>query len=248
MFLTVIKKNKMKKFFSLLVIAMLLVSCQSAARKQGDVSQAVVQGSLAEKMKAVEEGASAQFQAFEKVYAEYVKAAESGDQAKALSMEPQLEKLYAAYTAAQDSLLRELVYGTKFIDLEMNDQQGNPVKLSQWAGKGNCVLIDFWASWCGPCRQEMPNVVANYKKYHEKGFEIVGVSFDSKADAWKKAVADLGMTWPQMSDLKGWSSAGAKAYGVTSIPASVLLDGEGRIIGMNLRGEKLGEKLAEVYK
>jgi peroxiredoxin len=238
----------MKKFVSILAVAVLLVSCQSNAPKQAKAAGAVVEGSLAEKMKAVEKGASAQFEAFEKVYAEYVDAAEGGDKAKAQSMEPQLEKLYAAYTAAQDSLLRELVYGMKFTELEMNDLEGKPVKLSQWAGKGNCVLIDFWASWCGPCRQEMPNVVANYKKYHDKGFEIVGVSFDSKGDAWKKAVSELGMTWPQMSDLKGWESAGAKAYGITSIPASVLLDAEGKIIGMNLRGEALGEKLAEIYK
>lgn len=238
----------MKKFVSILAIAVLLVSCQSNAPKQAKAAGAAVEGSLAEKMKAVEKGASAQFEAFEKVYAEYVDAAEGGDKAKAQSMEPQLEKLYAAYTAAQDSLLRELVYGMKFTELEMNDLEGKPVKLSQWAGKGNCVLIDFWASWCGPCRQEMPNVVANYKKYHDKGFEIVGVSFDSKSDAWKKAVSELGMTWPQMSDLKGWESAGAKAYGITSIPASVLLDAEGKIIGMNLRGEALGEKLAEIYK
>lgn len=238
----------MKKFVSILAVAVLLVSCQSNAPKQAKAAGAAVEGSLAEKMKAVEKGASAQFEAFEKVYAEYVDAAEGGDKAKAQSMEPQLEKLYAAYTAAQDSLLRELVYGMKFTELEMNDLEGKPVKLSQWAGKGNCVLIDFWASWCGPCRQEMPNVVANYKKYHDKGFEIVGVSFDSNGDAWKKAVSELGMTWPQMSDLKGWESAGAKAYGITSIPASVLLDAEGKIIGMNLRGEALGEKLAEIYK
>ena len=238
----------MKKFVSILAIAVLLVSCQSNAPKQANAAGAAVEGSLAEKMKAVEKGASAQFEAFEKVYAEYVDAAEGGDKAKAQSMEPQLEKLYAAYTAAQDSLLRELVYGMKFTELEMNDLEGKPVKLSQWAGKGNCVLIDFWASWCGPCRQEMPNVVANYKKYHDKGFEIVGVSFDSKGDVWKKAVSELGMTWPQMSDLKGWESAGAKVYGITSIPASVLLDAEGKIIGMNLRGEALGEKLAEIYK
>jgi thiol-disulfide isomerase/thioredoxin len=137
--------------------------------------------------------------------------------------------------------------GTMFHELTMKDMEDREVKLSQWAGKGNYVLVDFWASWCGPCRQEMPNVIQNYERYHAKGFEIVGVSFDQKKDAWVAAVQQIGMRWPQMSDLKGWQCAASDIYGVRSIPASVLLDPQGKIIAIDLRGKALGEKLKEIY-
>ena len=137
--------------------------------------------------------------------------------------------------------------GKMYTDMSINDLNGAVRKLSDWVGKGQYVMIDFWASWCGPCRQEMPNVVTNYKKYHAKGFEIIGISFDQKADAWKKAVEQMDMTWPQLSDLGGWKSAAAGVYGINSIPASILLDGKGKIVALNLRGEKLGEKLKDIY-
>ena len=137
--------------------------------------------------------------------------------------------------------------GTKFKDMTMSDMDGKEVTLSQWAGKGNYVLVDFWASWCGPCRQEMPNVVVNYEKYHAKGFEIVGVSFDQNKEPWVKAVQTMGLRWPQMSDLKGWQCAASDLYGIKSIPASVLIDPQGTIIALDLRGKALGKKLKEIY-
>jgi peroxiredoxin len=127
-----------------------------------------------------------------------------------------------------------------------NDIDGKPIKLSDF--KGKYVLIDFWASWCGPCRGENPNVVSAYAKYHDKGLEILGVSLDTKKEAWIKAIADDNLTWKHVSDLKGWKNEVGALYGIQSIPANLLIDPTGKVIAKDLRGTALTDKLAEILK
>jgi peroxiredoxin len=114
--------------------------------------------------------------------------------------------------------------------------------------RGKVVLVDFWASWCAPCRKEMPNVKRAYEKYKNKGFEILGVSLDKEREAWIEAISKDGMTWPQVSDLKFWQSEACQVYAVQSIPYTVLIDKDGKIIATDLRGADLDKKLAEVLK
>ena len=137
--------------------------------------------------------------------------------------------------------------GQQFTDLEMEDPDGKMHKISELVGEGHWVLVDFWASWCGPCRAEMPNVLEAYNKYHAKGFEVVGVSFDNKKETWVKAISQLSMPWLQISDLKGWKCAAADVYKIDGIPDNILIDPQGKIIGRGLRGMPLQKKLQKIF-
>ena len=137
--------------------------------------------------------------------------------------------------------------GKKAPGFTQNDPDGNPVSLSDFQGK--YVLLDFWASWCGPCRQENPNLVKAYAAYKDKGFEILGVSLDNKdgKEAWVKAIEKDGLTWTQVSDLNSWNNEVARSYGVRAVPQCYLIDPQGVIVAQNLRGEALEAKLKEIF-
>ena len=134
--------------------------------------------------------------------------------------------------------------GDEAPDIVMNGIDGKTMKLSSLRGK--LVLIDFWASWCGPCRAENPNVVALYKELHAKGLNIIGVSLDKDAAKWKEAIAKDGLTWPQISNLKYWDEPIAKQYNVESIPATFILDANGTVVAKDLRGAELKAKVTEL--
>jgi peroxiredoxin len=142
--------------------------------------------------------------------------------------------------------LKTVAVGQVAPDFTMNDPDGNPVKFSDIYKKNEYTLLDFWAAWCGPCRQENPNIVAVYNDYKEKGFSVFGVSLDRDRDAWLKAIDDDKLTWEHVSDLAYWNNAAAQMYAVNSIPSSLIVDKNGKIIAKNKRDEELRETVSEL--
>lgn len=171
-------------------------------------------------------------------------------------IEPLLNALPAQYQSnermarlkQQVETAKSTAIGQKFVNFSMETPEGKTVQLADFIGKDKYTLVDFWASWCGPCRREMPNLVKAYKEYKNKGLGIVGVSLDRDQTDWKNAIKNLDMTWPQMSDLKFWNSEGAQLYAVRSIPYTVLIAQDGTIVAKGLHGEELQQKLAELFK
>jgi len=159
--------------------------------------------------------------------------------------------VYPDFKLARDlkirtTLERKLAAGSPAPEIVLPTPEGDLYKLSYL--KGNIVLIDFWASWCGPCRKDNPEVVRMYNRFNSKGFEILGVSLDRDKDAWIKAIAKDSLRWNQVSDLKYWQSEAAQAYGVKSIPHTVLIDRNGLVIARGLRGKALERKLEEIFQ
>jgi len=158
------------------------------------------------------------------------------------------QNTYAKLLKERVAVLKRVAPGQPFVNFTLNDTTGNPVSLASVIKNHKYTLVDFWASWCAPCRAENPNVVAAFKKYHRKGFTVFGVSLDENHSKWEQAIKQDGLDWTQVSDLKGWKSAAAKLYGVQVIPHNVLINEKGIIVAQDLRGPALQAKLKALLK
>lgn len=169
------------------------------------------------------------------------------DKTDAATFKAYPENIHVQQRHQQVEIVRKTAVGSPAPDIALTDPDGKVRKLSSL--KGKVVLVDFWASWCGPCRKENPNVVAIYSKYKDKGFEVFSVSLDKDRESWLKAITKDNLSWPNhVSDLKYWKSEGAAIYGVTSIPFTVLVDKKGKIVATRLRGDELENKVKELCK
>ncbi|WP_316834917.1 TlpA disulfide reductase family protein [Pedobacter nutrimenti] len=146
--------------------------------------------------------------------------------------------------ASKLEVLKKSMLGTQMTDFVQPDTSGKPIHINSFRGK--YVLVDFWASWCGPCRAENPNILKVYNAYKDKGFTVVGISLDDKVTNWKKAIRDDKMPWTQLSDLKGWKNAISTSFGIQAIPSNLLIDPSGKIVARDLRGALLENKLKQL--
>jgi len=167
-----------------------------------------------------------------------------------ITVAEKLKKEWPNYDHAKEFVsmvdkMKATAIGQPAPEIALPDPSGKVVKLSSLRGK--YVLVDFWAKWCGPCRRENPNVVRAYKAYNSKGFTVYGVSLDRSKDEWVQAIAEDGLTWTHVSDLKYFQSEAAQLYNITAIPFCVLVDPKGIIVAKNLRGKALDDKLAEIF-
>lgn len=168
-------------------------------------------------------------------------------EAMVVNLDPDVKSVYFDALRDRVLILKSVAIGMPFKNFEQADPNDSLISLASKTGV-KLLLVDFWASWCGPCRDENPNIVAIFNEYKSKGFDVFGVSFDTNRDKWLEAIESDKLTWTHVSDLKGWGNEAGKLYGVQAIPHSVLIDENGIIIAKNLKGDKLREKVAELLK